>query len=756
VIGGRNSAVRGTAGASGALHRAPGTLLPVGLFPFLAATASFGTRSQRLSEGAARRCLFGRALLGCFLILASLLGESALAQTAPGTLIDNTARVEFGAGARLTRLSQTVSFETEAPPPPILGDPPTAIVLETERLVEDRPGAEVGRLTVLDPDVDDVHVFAVDDPRFEVVDGVLRLRPDASIDFETEPLVAVRVTATDPEGLSVEEAFAIVVVDRAEFTPFQCADAPAAPASDRPLLCENAPGALVGTLASAAGQDVITFDDPRFITDTGGRIRLRSDVALDFEAEPTLTLVVTFSSEGSPVDTLSLEIDVADLNEAPRISVDPELGVAAGEAGADAGALTAADPDAGDEVTLTLNDARFEVVGGRLRLREGEALEGGPVALRVTATDAAGAVTTRDLSVAVRPRNAAPVVEDRVTGVARGAATGTVIDRVRATDANLDDVLRYEIVAGNDTGGFAIDAATGVVTVASVDAVAEDGAEFLLRIRVTDDNSVGDVAGPRFGEGDLRLRVTGSNSAPVAVDQPLPGLDEHAPAGTPAGSLIASDPDQPLRWALVGGDPRGAFLLDEVTGVLSVARPEALDFETQEVFTLDVAVTDAGAVPLTTLLRVEVPLRDRNEAPVLADSVFDLPEDAPVGTVLGNLMASDPDAGDRLTWEIVAGDDAGQFALDPLSGILSLVDRSGLDHETTPVVTLRVRVTDANAPGTAEGRLSAEAIVTLRIGDVAEAPRDLRLSNLQVPAGQAGAVVGTLTVIDDDRDDRHS
>ena len=50
---------------------------------------------------------------------------------------------------------------------------PTALALDGTTVAENAEGAVVGELTVTDPDAGDVHRFAVDDARFEVVDGAL-------------------------------------------------------------------------------------------------------------------------------------------------------------------------------------------------------------------------------------------------------------------------------------------------------------------------------------------------------------------------------------------------------------------------------------------------------------------------------------------------------------------------------------------------------------------------------------------------------
>ncbi|MBK8160964.1 MAG: hypothetical protein IPK59_20105 [Rhodospirillaceae bacterium] len=76
---------------------------------------------------------------------------------------------------------------------------------------ETSPGAEVGTLSVADPDVGDTHSFVVSDSRFEVVNGKLKLKVGVSLDLAAEPHVAITVTATDAGGLTRSEAFYLEV-----------------------------------------------------------------------------------------------------------------------------------------------------------------------------------------------------------------------------------------------------------------------------------------------------------------------------------------------------------------------------------------------------------------------------------------------------------------------------------------------------------------------------------------------------------------
>lgn len=102
------------------------------------------------------------------------------------------------------------------PPPTDTGSAPTAIALLGDTVLENAAGVAIGELAVTDPDPADTHVFTVSDPRFEVVDGVLWLRPGFRLDYEATPEVAIEVTATDPAGLSVTQEVRIQVINKKE------------------------------------------------------------------------------------------------------------------------------------------------------------------------------------------------------------------------------------------------------------------------------------------------------------------------------------------------------------------------------------------------------------------------------------------------------------------------------------------------------------------------------------------------------------
>ena len=65
-----------------------------------------------------------------------------------------------------------------------------------------------------------------------------------------------------------------------------------------------------------------------------------------------------------------------------------------------------------------------------------------------------------------------------------------------------------------------------------------------------------------------------------------------------ASEALASDPDvgDSLTYAITGGNTNGAFAVDSVTGVITVANSPVLDFEATPTFVLTVEVQDAGGL----------------------------------------------------------------------------------------------------------------------------------------------------------------
>ena len=208
------------------------------------------------------------------------------------------------------------------------------------------------------------------------------------------------------------------------------------------------------------------------------------------------------------------------------------------------------------------------------------------------------------------------------------------------------------------------------------------------------------LAFPRVNVEALACAILRMRNAPPVVAAATVSLAEHSVAGTVVGQVLATDPDAgtTLTYAIISGNTNGAFAIDPTTGVLTVATPAALDFETTPHFVLTVEATDDGVPVLSGRNTLTINLTNVNEAPVVTPATVSLAEHSAVGTVVGPVTATDPDAGTTLTYAILSGNTGGAFAINPTTGVLTVANRNALNFEVTPTFRLMVRVTDAGTP----------------------------------------------------------
>ncbi len=266
-----------------------------------------------------------------------------------------------------------------------VNDAPTGISLSPKVVAENAVGATIGTLTVIDPDADDMHTFVVSDGRFEVVADQLRLKAGLRLDYETEPSINLDITVTDSGGLALSTPFTIGVTDA--FEP------PTDISLSANVVSENVLSAAIGlvTVTDPEIGDLHTFvfSDNRFEI-VNRQLRLKTGLSLDFETEPSIRLDITARDSTGLQLSRSFTLEVTNVNESPTsISVSASL-VAENSLGAVVGELAVEDPDVGDTHQLSVDDGRFEIVGGKLKLKDGVSLDVASalkIVVNVTAVD---------------------------------------------------------------------------------------------------------------------------------------------------------------------------------------------------------------------------------------------------------------------------------------------------------------------------------------------------------------------------------
>ena len=133
-----------------------------------------------------------------------------------------------------------------------------------------------------------------------------------------------------------------------------------------------------------------------------------------------------------------------------------------------------------------------------------------------------------------------------------------------------------------------------------------------------------------------------------------------------------------------------------------------------------------------------------NRAPSdIALSASTIAENRSVGTVVGTLSSTDPDASNTFTYSLVSGTGSTDNGSFTISGS-SLKTAASFNYEVKSSYSIRVRTTD-------QGGLSSEKVFTISVTDVSEAPTNVALSSASVAENQPiGTVVGTLSTADPD------
>ncbi|NLF31162.1 MAG: hypothetical protein GX591_09785, partial [Planctomycetes bacterium] len=165
-----------------------------------------------------------------------------------------------------------------------------------------------------------------------------------------------------------------------------------------------------------------------------------------------------------------------------------------------------------------------------------------------------------------------------------------------------------------------------------------------------------------------------------------------------------------------------------------------------EVGTISVKVTATDGSDAAISDTFDITVANVNDAPTMDDLTVTMAENAAVGTVLGTLAATDVDAGDSLTYTIVSGNDGGMFALDSVTGEITLADAAGIDFETTTSYTFDVQVEDAAGA-------TADATVTVNVANVNEAPTATGATVYLPISAEAGEAVATVEASDVDAAD---
>ena len=174
---------------------------------------------------------------------------------------------------------------------------PTALALNCEiepdcnsLIVENAVGQILGSLSATDADQATGHVFTVlDDDRFEVVTGKLKLKATLSVDFEVAPTIALTVRVVDAAGNIFDQVLVLNIRDVNE--------PPLNIVVDNRYVPPGSPGLAIGNI-SVEDPDLgeqhsyQILDDARFLI-VDSVLRLAPDISLEADVRIPLAIIVT-------------------------------------------------------------------------------------------------------------------------------------------------------------------------------------------------------------------------------------------------------------------------------------------------------------------------------------------------------------------------------------------------------------------------------------------------------------------------------
>ncbi|CAK8697279.1 unnamed protein product [Clavelina lepadiformis] len=310
-----------------------------------------------------------------------------------------------------------------------------------------------------------------------------------------------------------------------------------------------------------------------------------------------------------------------------------------------------------------------------------------------------------------------PVFKDHVREVEiqEDVELGYYVTKIRATDADLDfnGFVEYQIVAGDPMAQFIIKPDSGEITVQKL-LDRERQSAYDLVIMATD---LAEPTDRLSSFTNLTVKVLDVNDNPPELIMP-PAV--YIPEGTSPGTEVLNidafdldEVDSVFTYTLISQIPSVAFQLDPKSGSLTVVAAN-LDHEVTGRFLLTVSVSDGGF--LTASRNLDVVITDvNNNAPTFSSMsvVANIPEDAPTGSFITQVQASDRDKGWNgfVKYRLLYSEGSNKIQVDSTTGVIYLIGK--LDYEETSGYELFIQSYDSGVPS-----LSANITVFINVEDV--------------------------------------
>ncbi|MDQ8023972.1 MAG: cadherin domain-containing protein, partial [Moraxellaceae bacterium] len=586
--------------------------------------------------------------------------------------------------------------------------------------------------------------------------GVVTVADGSLLDYESATSHSITVLATSADGSTSSQSFTINVANTNDNAPVITSNGGGASASISVAENSTAVTTVTSTDADAgatATYSIIGGADAALFTIDASTGALSFIGAPDREAPSdfdgnNLYEVTVQVSDGSNTDTQALSISVTDVDEFDVGAVTDSNAAANSVAelasnGSTVGiTASATDADASNNtITYSLSDnagGRFSidastgvVTVANAALLDYETATSHNITVVATSSDGSSASQVFTININdVDEFNVGAVTDVDASGnsVAEGATTGTAVGiTASASDADgSNNTITYTLT--NDAGGrFAIDASTGVVTVAdgslldretaafhgiTVQATSADGSTssqtFFIVITDVDESDVGPVT-----DSNAAANTVGENAANGST------------VGVTASATDADATNNTISYSLTD-NAGGRFSIDTNTGVVTVADGSLLDRESNASHDIVARATSSdGSFSEQTFT---IALSDTNDNPPVitsngggASAAISVAENS---TAVTTVVSSDADAGATATYSIVGGADSALFTIDASTGVLTFIgapDREApSDADGNNLYEVTIQVSDGSNTDTQALSISVTDVDEFDVGSITD------------------------------------
>ena len=600
-------------------------------------------------------------------------------------------------------------------------------------------GTFISTLTTTDPDIGDTHTYALgsegDASAFLISKDSLLV--NQLFNFEASPTKRsyfFTLTTTDLGGLSIMRQLTISITNVNEApTGFTISDNPA-------RIDENIRGVAIATFSNVQdpdARDAHTFsieEDNVPFNIVGTELRTHSVDSIDYETQAQYTLTIIVTDQGNLTAQQEIIVNIGNVNDENPTDITLSSNTISENlpAGTLIGTFTSIDPD--DEGTPTTNyiysssgsDAtNFSIADNELfsRTANFDFETKATYDITITSNDRVRGTFMKDFTISITDSNDPPTdIALSSNVVRRDAPIGTVIGNFSATDQDNSDSHTFSLTSDI----FQIVGDT-LKTKASLQ-------QDIYSISVTADD----------GNRGTFDEVFTINALDFIIILPEKTIDENQPIGTTIGFLSTSDDtnDAARTFALVPSMTNFAIVGDTLKSNVVFDYEEGNNTQSISITTTNNAGGNYSQTFMINIMNV-------NETPteiMLSNNA--IIENSPIGTTIGTLTTTDPDAGDTHRYSLTTTNDTFLIVGDTLK------TNSALDFETKSSYTISITTTDGGG-----STFDMDFIITINDFNehVNSDPTDIMLSSNAVAENSpAGSFIGTLSSTDPDAEDTHT